>query len=76
MMIYTMLFAMLASGTTAANPREADELVCKKFEVTGSLVKKKKVCHTRAEWKKINERDQDAARKFVDENRGLPPAGN
>jgi hypothetical protein len=73
MMIYPVILAMLASGTTAPASRAADEVICKKFEVTGSLVKKRRVCHTRAEWAKINDRDQAAARQFVDDNRGRPP---
>jgi hypothetical protein len=67
-----MIIAMLASGTPAPAPRRADEVVCKKFAETGSLVKKRRVCHTRAQWAKMNDRDQDAARQFVEENRGTP----
>jgi hypothetical protein len=70
MMIYPMILAVLASGTTAPASRAADEVICKKFEVTGSLVKKRRVCHTKAEWAKIKDFEQDAARKFVEDNRG------
>ena len=76
MMIFSMIIAMLLPETPAPAPSPDDKVVCKRFDVIGSLVKKRKVCYTRAEWKKMNERDQDAARKFVDENRGYPPPSN
>jgi hypothetical protein len=39
----------------------AAQLVCKRVEETGSLVKKKKkICHTRAEWDKLATMSRDA----------------
>jgi hypothetical protein len=39
----------------------ASDLVCRRVEETGSLVKKKKrVCHTRAEWDRIAAMSRDA----------------
>ena len=73
MIIQSMIVAMLASGAAAPAPGAADKVICKRFDVTGSLVKKRRVCLTRAEWAKMNDGDQDAARRFVDENRGRPP---
>nr|WP_295374268.1 hypothetical protein [uncultured Sphingosinicella sp.] len=71
MMISSMILAMLASGTAATAPKPADQVVCRRFAETGSLVKKRRVCYTRAQWAKMNERTQDAARQFVDENRSV-----
>jgi hypothetical protein len=46
----------------AAAPSDpAAELVCRRVEETGQLVKKKKkVCHTRAEWDRIAAMSRDA----------------
>lgn len=39
----------------------ASDLVCRRIEETGQLVKKKKkVCHTRAEWDRIAAMSRDA----------------
>ena len=39
----------------------ASELVCRRVEETGQLVKKKKkVCHTRAEWDRLAAMSRDA----------------
>ena len=39
----------------------AAQLICKRVEETGSLVKKKKkTCHTRAEWDKLATMSRDA----------------
>ena len=61
--------ALLLAGSTApadagANTaKPEDKLICRKYLETGSLVKSKRVCHTRADWARIN----DAARKNGEE---------
>ena len=50
MLIYAMMFVMVAPEAAAKAPQPADKVVCKRFEETGSLVKKRKVCYTRAKW--------------------------
>lgn len=55
MLIYTMLFAMIAPDTASQAPRPAPKVVCKRFEETGSLVKRRKACHTRAGWNKLSD---------------------
>ncbi len=63
MTISSILFALLVSGAAAQAPPEpqtqpgaraqtADKLVCRTREVTGSLVKKRKVCQVQATWEK------------------------
>ncbi|HEV7233551.1 MAG TPA: hypothetical protein VGN36_04845 [Sphingorhabdus sp.] len=78
-----MTFAALAltlqaTGTAPATEPTAstDKVVCKKFEVTGSLVKKKRVCHRQSEWARINQRDNDAARKYVQDHAGAGGSSN
>lgn len=49
----------------ATDPDQA--IKCRKVEVTGSMIKKGKVCRTIAEWKKIQENGNRVARAVVDE---------
>jgi hypothetical protein len=51
--------------TAAADPDQA--IKCRKVEVTGSLLKKGKVCRTIAEWKRIQESGNRTARAVVEE---------
>ena len=50
--------------TAASDPDQA--VKCRKVEVTGSLVKKGKVCKTVAEWKAIQDNGNRTARAIVD----------
>jgi hypothetical protein len=50
--------------TTAADPDQA--IKCRKVEVTGSLVRKGKVCKTIAEWKQIQSNGNRTARAIVE----------
>jgi hypothetical protein len=46
---------------TAAPTDPGSEMLCRRIEETGQLVKKKKkVCHTRAEWDRIAGMSRDA----------------
>jgi hypothetical protein len=53
------------NGTAATDPDQA--IKCRKVEVTGSMIKKGKVCRTIAEWKKIQENGNRVARAVVEE---------
>ena len=59
----------------AAEPDRMQQMVCRKDKETGSLVKTKKTCHTRAQWAYIDDVNQSAGRDLVDNNRGRP-SGN
>lgn len=50
--------------TTASDPDQA--IKCRKVEVTGSLLKKGKVCRTIAEWKKIQANGNRTARAIAE----------
>lgn len=54
-----------ATPTAAADPDQ--KVKCRKIEVTGSLLKKGKVCKTVAEWRAIAENNQYLARKLVED---------
>lgn len=55
-----------SSPDTAANDPD-QEIKCRKVEVTGSLLKKGKVCRTVAEWRRIIENGNRTARAVVQE---------
>lgn len=73
-----LLLSLLLSGTAAATPgavpaaadADAVKMICKKQVETGSLVKSRKVCRTRAQWTRITEFQRDEARDNQDRNRG------
>lgn len=45
--------ATTATPTAAANPDE--KIICRRQLETGSWVKAKKICHTRAEWARLSD---------------------
>lgn len=53
-----------SSKPSASDPDQA--IKCRKVEVTGSLLKKGKVCRTIAEWKQIIENGNRTARAIQD----------
>lgn len=69
------LLAFLLLGAGADAPPPADPIICKKYEETGSLVRKRKVCRTKSEWAKANSELQETMNRFV-EDRRTRPAGN
>lgn len=69
----TAIAASAAEPTsTAALPDRQQETVCRKDRETGSLVRVKKTCHTRAQWQYIDAENQRFSDKFVNDNRGKP----
>ena len=68
----TMVSAQGAEGSsedTETNTEENDpsqRIKCKRFAVTGSLIKKRKVCRTVAQWREISENGNRYAKDIVD----------
>jgi hypothetical protein len=65
----------VAGVTAQTSPAPApdtsgEEIICKKELETGSLVRKRKQCHTRAEWEKITESQVRGTRRMADEMMG------
>jgi hypothetical protein len=58
--------APAAVAVAAADP--GDEIVCRKVKETGSLVKARRTCHTKAEWHDLDEQHQRASRQLVQDN--------
>lgn len=70
LVLTSSLFAMPAfandSGSKAAASDPDQAIKCRKVEVTGSLVKKGKVCKTIAEWKQIQANGNRTARAIAE----------
>lgn len=69
----SFLLALLLSGTTGqaeARKGEPPKMICKRHGVSGSYVKTRRTCWTRAEWNRITEYQRDEARDLVDRSRG------
>lgn len=65
-LLTTPAFAQNASPAPAATD-PGQKIKCRRVEVTGSLLKKGKVCRTVAEWKVIMENGNRVARAIVQE---------
>lgn len=55
--------------TERLDPRDPNYMRCRKIQVTGSLVKKERVCKTNAEWAKVNDDMQRNADDLIGRNR-------
>jgi hypothetical protein len=64
---------VLANGTTEAtdklDPKDPNYVRCRKLAITGSLVKKERICKTNAEWAKSSEDAQRNADDLISRNR-------
>lgn len=57
-----------APPADSAARQDGDErVVCRRVDVTGSLIKRGRVCRTVAEWRRITENGNSNARKMVEE---------
>ncbi len=55
--------------TERLDPRDPNYMRCRKLQVTGSLVKKERVCKTNAEWAKVTEDMQRNADNLIGRSR-------
>lgn len=69
---------MASEGTKSAKVSndtvsDADQAIrCRPVRVTGSLVKKGKVCKTLAEWRRMTDTGNDLARRLVEDGTSRP----
>ena len=63
----TSIPAAARNGKATMSADNDQAIKCRKVEVTGSLLKKGRVCRTIAEWKKIQENGNRTARAVVEE---------
>ena len=62
--------AIAAEPTTpTVTTDRSQDIVCRKEKETGSLVKSKKTCHSRAQWQYIDDTNQQFSRTMVDDAR-------
>jgi Spy/CpxP family protein refolding chaperone len=75
---FALLALSLATPSVAAGTQtesavpladRGDEIVCRKEKETGSLVKTRKTCHSRAQWQYIDEVNQSQTRAMQDDMR-------
>jgi hypothetical protein len=56
-------------SATTETPKDPDQQIkCRKVQVIGSLIRKIRTCHTIAEWRRLQQAGNDAARAIVGEN--------
>lgn len=55
--------------TEKLDPKDPNYMRCRKIQVTGSLVKKERICKTNAEWARASEDAQKNADDLVGRNR-------
>ena len=66
----------LQAETKADDRRGPDAVRCVKLTVTGSLVRKERICKTNAEWTKIREQQSRDADDLITRSRaGMNPNG-
>lgn len=68
------LLLQAGSQPAVATPVSADAAkpVCRRIDVTGSLVRKERVCKTPAEWREIDYHGNRYARAIVEYSQGRP----
>lgn len=66
----TPAFAQNNDATAAPKP---EKKVCRRIEVTGSIIGSKAVCHTKAEWTAIDEANAKAAGDSLARQRDTRP---
>ena len=74
--LLVVAFAPLASVSAAPettaeklDPKDPNYVRCRKIQVTGSLVKKERICRTNAEWARASEDAQKNAEDLIGRNR-------
>lgn len=58
------------------DPRDPNAVKCRRLEVTGSLVRRERICKTNAEWRAISEQQNRDADDLITRSRsGMNPNG-
>lgn len=58
------------AGTTLAPPEE--KKICRASTETGSLIKKRKACLTKSQWKAVDDQHEEEAQKMIKEATSRP----
>ena len=74
--LIVMAMPVLAQDKAPLDKNDPNAVRCKRFQVTGSLVKKERVCKTNAEWRAITEQQNRDADDIITRSRaGMNPSG-
>ncbi|RJG57951.1 hypothetical protein D0Z70_01765 [Sphingobium terrigena] len=74
--LIVMAMPVLAQDKAPLDKNDPNAVRCKRFQVTGSLVKKERVCKTNAEWRTITEQQNRDADDIITRSRaGMNPNG-
>ena len=66
----------VAQDKAPLDKNDPNAVRCKRFQVTGSLVKKERICKTNAEWRAISEQQNRDADDLITRSRaGMNPNG-
>lgn len=86
MNLRTLLAAALVVGMTAPalaedapaadQPAPKEKKICRTESVTGSLVAKRRICMTKAEWDQLAQNSKDKIDKFTSRSSGIPGSGS
>lgn len=79
-MIAASLFAMAMPALAQDKPKldrnDPNATRCRRLDVTGSLVRKERICKTNAEWRAISEQQNRDADDLISRSRaGMNPNG-
>ncbi len=70
MLIYALMIQAAVGSVPAAAETKPDDIVrCRRIAVTGSIVRKERVCRTVGEWRRMGEYGNGIARGIVDQGR-------
>jgi hypothetical protein len=64
----------VAGNTDESNAQQApkEKKICRTETVTGSLVSKRRVCLTKAEWDQLSQQARDSVNRFTSRSTGTP----
>lgn len=74
--LFLMAYPALAEDKLKLDRSDPNAMRCKRLDVTGSLVRKERICKTNAEWRAISDRqNRDADDLIIRSRAGMNPNG-
>ncbi|MCP1470037.1 hypothetical protein J3E64_001724 [Sphingobium sp. OAS761] len=74
--LFAMAMPALAEDKPKLDRNDPNAVRCKRLDVTGSLVRKERICKTNAEWRSISEQQNRDADDLITRSRaGMNPNG-
>lgn len=74
--LFVMAYPALAEDRPKLDRNDPNATRCKRLDVTGSLVRKERICKTNAEWRAISDRQNRDANDLINRSRaGMNPNG-